>query len=1639
MEFLEKKLRIPVVSFFVKPIESKGVPSMPFAFLTVLGFLVLAWIFFPMFFSLTNSIDFRVSVLDEEEKPVPAASVEVYIGGELVASGLSEENGSVILRVPRERVLLKVSATGFSEARANADLNLVSKAVVKLSRSIGAGNILISLSVLEEESGKGVENAEVQYRANVEGKVFTNSRGVASFSVPDSSAVDLKISKEGFRTNVLRIIASVEKFTVKLKKAIDSRGVFENNSREGQRERNVFDENRKRFCELNPLAIGCREDSSRQNRVFFSTEGNAVVYVYDERGQPVSRGVASILDADTYVVLGRDNFSNGFVAFGGLQIGSNAFVSVTAPGFKPFVGRSEAQRVVEYTVFSVVLQRLEEGERISQGIVTTKDEAGNLIPATLMLFRKPDFDTVILSVESQGVFSFDLSSLEEYYIVASAPGRISGEGDLRAGSSLNLTLVRASESNSGKIRVLVRNEDQESLSGANVAVFEELSSGRKLFLAGGQSDSLGRKEFENLAFGKNYSILVSYFGESGSKNIVLERDAILEFVLEVNTGFIEVIGRNAVNNREVNASYSLYHEGMLYSSCIGLSCSLKAKTSSLANIEGRNESFLPFSTVSSINPRQRKEIIAYFVPRQVTEFVSIRFKGVFDENGGLVNLLEAGKTYKIVLEVTVPGDAEKSGVFLRIGSRQSVEVEDAGIMDVFEETDFLSKSVSYTPQPVCRDANNFEARDGLLKWVEIGYNRGYSKEYTFFIKIKENAVGGSLLIHYRGFAVRNNIYIRDPVDSVLGSGETASNKAGCYAETYSNSFLVTTRASSQPTPSPTSTPSPSPSPNVLLQQQCTNNQDCSAGMNCIQGTCVMPQVTGDFTPEISIWFDAAANEIKSSTDLIILQADPVFPADAIPVRMESVMGCQLKSFNKIIEKGPNAACYLYDASKNILKFVSKEANANCPIHVVGNKLVDGEEREVKEDYSAEFSVQCNEEINKTISIKLITKTTGSLAWSPIQLSEGPNTAKLVYLINQNQFKYRWLKLVSGETQPIIQISATDINPIAWLPRSPSLSLFEKTDSGKEEFMWEWTYSTAPSYFAGIGDLGSRINECRDYLCCLQGWCTGKAFSEAKNAFEQTARQIASQTAFRRGNGQPLKNLEITNSFVFTTGAQLIEGLSPENFGIQTKRLPNACRTGNPGVYKIKLKTTDGASWNYEAEIAELSLSSYVSANGPAMPLCNFLFGTDGGQQTTQPGASPSPIPPIYYDEEGAPTVAHNQLANPSLIPVPSWFFGIIPAAEKCKKLNEEYKKEKQNTENECSKTIWYSDAYPISQEGSCNLLLNNVCTPTSCFSRSSFEVNLENTLNIINSLKECEEKTNPIDSCRTEVQKAVSEEISKAETKINTAKRECENNCLTTAQQSASQCTSCNNYPCPTLDNCLRECRERAETAKNTAREEINKCNATAFKEIAAGSACEKAVAVVPDLPGLIPKRDAWLTCYPYSDSCHLRCSEKRAIIVIVPVKNQIFEVLHFGLNPDCSFKQLNLFQIFLALSPNLLYKQLGREGSASASMLIGLFGVQDLVFYPDPFSALLMGAPHGKISVPPKPLASMEETISRTGDNPDTPDYLRLVQQAGMGLNGLTNYFGGIIPSVAGMTSVTQVPIPSPSPSSSPSPSPSG
>ncbi len=1187
-EWLEAR-GVPIVRWFIEPIEGRGIPSLPVALLIFIA--LVAGLYF-VFAAPPAAVSFRMRVLSGEEL-VEGAVVEVYDDGVFVASATTERGVAEFTGLPRKRLEFRVISAGKTVSK-EIDLERRTAEAVNLAppgppSEAFAANVL----VVDSNTSAPVKDARVLYEyVDVSASVVTDAKGKAKLPVPEGAEVSIRVTHPSYKQNSLTFIASKQTQMVRLEAKI-----------------------------VGP--------------VFFAPPptGLIVVSVNGIEGEAVEEGEVRLYDAFSFAKIGSAPIEAGTALFDNVSTGAMVYVVAEAPGYLAYDGSLEPFVVEESVEVPVVLETATP-ENSGETIVRTVDENENPVAAKVFLVSA-ETNAVLSEKDSEGELLLEVASGVLFYAVAIAEGRVPARSEaFEAGQTVSLTLYPATDQNSANLSVFALTREGSAVPFASVTV-----SGldESFIVPQAETNAEGLAEFHDLPVGQTYLVKAIYSDAvlgtlKVVMNVVLDANKTITLVLEAPDGFLKIESVDTTTAKPVAANFTSYYVTpdeveVPYSSCVGAACRVSLKSKAENKVAARARGYLDYWLTETVEPEETKEQTVYLVPSVLVKGVVVEFINVTDFYGKTAANLLAGKTYAAKFLVASEPGMDLTGFYLRIGSKATVGEELAGITEeAYPTADKVAKSVSFNPGPNCTDLNNNQPANGSLKWIDLSWRSSGTRTVEIKFRVSEKAkTGETVTLYYRAYAVKGGKWSRNPADPELGLESNSSTKAGCYALAYEKTIQVIAPVAAE----------------------------------------VPVPPAAEFTQTASVWYDPEERKMKTSVEELALQVDTIFPYDALPMNFSpaEVLAEQAKS----TAKPSTEKCYLLETKNNAfhLVFKPRESNPECPIGVRGN--------EINGDESASISFHSVKDpsIRITLPIKLKASSLPSVFVKPDELSEGDQSAKLIYLVNQKQTQ----RVVEAVTENESKKYSLDpgAKAIAW--RGPGTLSFSEDGAG----IWELNYQQVKSYFPGMHDLGLVMRKaCTDYLCCANGWCSRDAARTAFELFKNQSQTLAETTAFRRGNGMPFKYFFPEKQFSLSMVAQLREGTDAASLGAENEISFDAesagkCKAGNPGVYEIKATTPDGANWSYSASVLPLYKINYVTdacdksqyyyketpMEGEYLPLCDFLFG------------EANCIRPVDHMVLVAESEASDEHLTP--IPVPSWFIGLLPSIASCKSADAAYR------------------------------------------------------------------------------------------------------------------------------------------------------------------------------------------------------------------------------------------------------------------------------------------------------------------------------------------------------------------------------
>ncbi|MBI4360949.1 carboxypeptidase regulatory-like domain-containing protein [Candidatus Micrarchaeota archaeon] len=1036
-EGLQRK-GIPFLDFFVKPIEGAGIPSMPVFLLLIVAISAGALLVLTQ----TTGVKTVTIQVDADGQPLDGARIQLLLDGEVIAEKRAQNGAAVFSDVPQREYTVRILQEGFDPARRTLLADQTSLRVDLKSGSDGSSIGFLDRSrlrviVQDEQTKQPISAASIAFNsAKQNGQETTNAQGEAI--LPQAAVMNLRISKTGYKPDV-RTVRGGGDVTVYLK-ATNQALFTQPGSGGGENQ-------------------GGGTGTLTPPGTSFSDQG--IVTVTITNGSDPVNGNVKLYNAQA-VLLGEGTTVEGVIVFTA-PIGDSVYPTINAEGFALFDGSARAKVVEEFTEFQIALAGADApvGEKTT---IKAVDKDENALYFSAKVFKPPAIELAAFDGEQWEL----LVSPGTYYVWIQSPGFLAKTFDLVAGQNHVIQLEKATPFNAATLTVRVQDEYGESLSGANVRLEKE----NRVFSADVETDSQGEARFDEIPVGT-----VGVFAQFGTKTVrgttnVEQGGSTATITLTIHRATLNVKTSNAVDSQAVPAAMELSNLIESTQTCQGAACSFTTAALVENRLRVTADGFRVFAASLVMADDEQRNLSAVMVPSQASGGAKIEFIQIKDVSGQPVQSLQPGREYVVEFNATPAAQAEAQGIYLRVGSKSSVDGDDVAIIE-HSTADAAQKSTEYNPSTSCADLQP-EFTSGLqgYKWVALDYDEPAVRLVSFVVRVREGAsTNQALSLYYATHTNAGSVYARDPLDP---AGQT------CYPKTYEIKLPLVAGSigggnggGNGGTGTPTPTPPPG-TPNPLPSGH-------------------------QYTPKVGISFNPATGQIEVDAPEIVLEVDAIYPKDAVPLNFNDAsctIGFKIQS--------SQSSCY--QVSRESLTFSTKDFSASCPSFVEGNQV------KLQQDPQAKLVLQAlcsGVQAQKEVPIRIHVAQVNSLTAAPQKLDEGEGTAKLLYVVNQKQQGLRTLTPLGASGT--ITLSDHAATALSW--KGPgTLTLLEG-----ETVVGEWTYENGPAYFEGIGTLGSRVSSASDYMSCAQGWCTGTAAIQAISAFKQEAQKTAQATVFRRGS------------------------------------------------------------------------------------------------------------------------------------------------------------------------------------------------------------------------------------------------------------------------------------------------------------------------------------------------------------------------------------------------------------------------------------------------------------------------------------------------------------------------------------------
>ena len=805
IDFLNDKVGLPVVKYFVDPIESNGLPSFPFFVLLCLAIVgAVAFVVLPAFGIGGATTTLEVQVMSGTT-PIDGADVILLRNSNEFQRTKSVDGVATFENVPvAGSYRVRVLKSGYDTYEEDVSLSLEPTSLTASLQTRGAGatptpparaayNFLVKVV---DTSGTPISGALVSYsspsRGGDRGSKYTDSTGQAVLGLSTLDQIlMLTVTAEGYVDGSKAAQARTGTVEVALVQASATSFDTSGDSTGGSTYGDYNDYS-------TPFPVSVR------------------IFVKDQNDNGVSSTV-TLYDDETGEPLDSDKQSTGVFYFeDAVDSGTSVYAVMQPEDAEAFVPQTtDAQTATSDgdLEFNVVLEArtVETSRDVS---VVVKDDEGNPVQYASVTLYSDSTNSLIGSqaADEEGNASFVISSsfeLGSFYATASASGFLPANLLITSSSSA-IVLHPLLAGNNAAFDVEVTDPDGLTVSGAKVSLVD--GDGRFFGASTIETDFSGLASFNEMPVGVNLHAKARYRNQYGTSDVftlsAADEERIVSLTLSYATGKTEfsvydVATLKPIDGAVVEIDYVREPSGSCTTSQGACSIdSVVANREYVAKVTASGyAAFSSDSFTATAGSTLKKSF--YLVPSALANQTSVFLAQVTDEQGNDVTaneMLSKGGYYTFRLVANFPSTTEKQGVFVRVGDKQNVAEENV----YFTAVDYtpqelgqptLAKGVSYKESSdASTDLLNSPEAGKPFKWAYVEY-QGLSGTVELsaraFIKPTARSQEDQVKLYYRAWSQTGLVFDRAPRDDVLGTAQTGGGKDFLYAKSNSKSYAVT--------------------------------------------------------------------------------------------------------------------------------------------------------------------------------------------------------------------------------------------------------------------------------------------------------------------------------------------------------------------------------------------------------------------------------------------------------------------------------------------------------------------------------------------------------------------------------------------------------------------------------------------------------------------------------------------------------------------------------------------------------------------------------------------------------------------------------------------------------------------------------
>ncbi|MDP2717959.1 MAG: hypothetical protein Q8P02_04410, partial [Candidatus Micrarchaeota archaeon] len=647
----------------------------------------------------------------------------------------------------------------------------------------------------------------------------------------------------------------------------------------------------------------------------------------------------------------------------------------------------------------------------------------------------------------------------DYYLWVSAEGHLAATEKLVAGKNHVITLKKASAFNAAIFTVTVRDEYGSALSGAGTFLMRD----GRLLTDALETDGQGKATFSGVPLG-DVTAVAAFAGISANTTAKVEiGGSATTITLSIHRAVLNVSVHDATNGAPVQAGVHI-ETALGSADCQNAACAFQVPAQTEIRISVSAPGFATEIKSVVLSDNENRAMDVALLPDAATRGTAVSILSVRNATGQTAPTLTPGQEYVLAFNLSAAPSAESQTMHFRVGQDARI-IEHTDADRVNQSTEFSASCDDLLPE-YTYDENGY-------RWMALGFDEAAQRELFFVIRVNPSAKSNQVLtIDFATSTTTGIVTATDPVDAELRD---------CNPRTHQVTLPIAGSAAPG-TGGGGNGGTPSPTPNPFTVPGTTNP---------------LPQGKY-FTPEVGIAYNPATGKVEADVDEIVLQVDPIYPRDTVPLRINQER-CSIAA--SIQSSQPRC----YSLSESALTFRTREFESACDSHVSANRVV-----LVQDQPALVLQAICaGAESRTVVPIRIEAQEAQSISTAPQQLDQGQETAKLLYAINQLQAGTR--TLIPSGAPGTVTVGAASATALSW--SGPGTLTLLEGDQG----IGEWTYESGTTFFSGIGTVGQRVDGASDYLSCGQGWCTAKAALQAISFFKKEAQKTALATAFRRAD------------------------------------------------------------------------------------------------------------------------------------------------------------------------------------------------------------------------------------------------------------------------------------------------------------------------------------------------------------------------------------------------------------------------------------------------------------------------------------------------------------------------------------------